>query len=133
MRAKNERRPLSWVVYRVMLKGNVAGPNAVCEQAEWEEMERRHPGAHTLLRSGIASEGEAERLARGTSGDSAPRGVRTPTGVTRWRDNARLTGRPSFRLPGALVLGRSGSRRPGSGRARGRGPARATFLPGAPP
>lgn len=78
MRAKNARRPVSWVVYRVTLKGNAAGPNAVCEQAEWEEMERLHPAAHTLVHSGIASEGVAERLARGTSGDPVPRGARPP-------------------------------------------------------
>ena len=42
------------------------GPNAVCEQSEWEAMERDRPGLHTLIRSGIASEGEAERLARST-------------------------------------------------------------------
>ena len=83
MRMKNQRRPVSWVVYRVMLKGNVAGPNAVCEQAEWEEMERRHPGAHVLIQSGIASEGEAERLARGSSGDPLPRGVRPPAAAGR--------------------------------------------------
>jgi hypothetical protein len=73
----NARRPLSWVVYRVTIKGQADGPNAVCEQAEWEAMERDRPGLHTLVRAGIASEGEAERLARGTSGDPAPRAART--------------------------------------------------------
>ena len=62
-------RPQSWVVYRVTIKGQTAGPNAVCEQAEWDAMERDRPGLHTLIRAGIATEGEAERLARGTSGD----------------------------------------------------------------
>jgi hypothetical protein len=33
-------------------------------------MERARPGYHTLVRSGITNEGEAERLARGTAGDS---------------------------------------------------------------
>jgi hypothetical protein len=75
------RRPLSWVVYRVTIKGQADGPNAVCEQAEWEAIERDRPGLHTLIRSGIASEGEAERLARGTSGDRAPRGAQPATPV----------------------------------------------------
>jgi hypothetical protein len=48
--------------------------NAVCEQSEWDEMERARPGYHTLIRAGITNEGEAERLARGTSGD--PKGRR---------------------------------------------------------
>ena len=63
----------SWVIYRATLRGQAGGPNAICEQAEWDAMEREQPGFHTLIRSGIASEGEAERLARGTSGDPVPR------------------------------------------------------------
>ena len=64
------RRAVSWVVYRSNLDGKTAGVNAVCEQAEWDAMERAKPGQHVLVRSGIASEAEAERLARGTSGDA---------------------------------------------------------------
>ena len=59
-----------WVVYRLRTDGKTPGVNAVCEQSEWEAMERAQPGQHTLVRSGIASEAEAERLARGTSGDA---------------------------------------------------------------
>jgi hypothetical protein len=55
-----------WVVYQHTIKGE-AGPKVVCEQAEWEAMERDRPGLHTLIRAGIADEAEAERLARGTS------------------------------------------------------------------
>jgi hypothetical protein len=78
MKPKHQaRRSLSWVVYRVTVKGQADGPNAVCEQEEWEAMERDRPGLHTLIRSGIATEAEAERLARGTSGDPAPRASRT--------------------------------------------------------
>ena len=62
-----------WVVYRRTLWGNQDGRNAVCEQAEWDAMELAQPGYHTLVRAGIPNEGEAERLARGTSGDSVPR------------------------------------------------------------
>ena len=75
-------RPQSWVVYRVTIKGQTAGPNAVCEQAEWEAMERDRPGLHTLIRAGITSEGEAERLARGTSGDPVPRAARAAAPAT---------------------------------------------------
>jgi hypothetical protein len=58
-----------WVVYQKAIQGETA-VNAVCEQAEWDAMERDCPGRHTLLQAGIASEPEAERLARGTAGDS---------------------------------------------------------------
>jgi hypothetical protein len=59
-----------WVVYTTDPLGKTPGINAVCEQSEWDAMERDKPGQHTLVHSGIASEAEAERLARGTSGDS---------------------------------------------------------------
>jgi hypothetical protein len=55
------------------VNNNAAGMNAVCEQREWDAMERARPGCHTLIKSGIASEAAAERLARGTSGDPKPR------------------------------------------------------------
>src|SRR5690349_14822108 len=57
--------PTLWVVYRMALTGGPAGRNAVCTQAEWDAIEFGRPGRHTLIRSGIGSEGEAERLARG--------------------------------------------------------------------
>jgi hypothetical protein len=44
--------------------GKKSGINAVCEQAEWDAMERDRPGYHTLVQEGIPNEGEAERLAR---------------------------------------------------------------------
>jgi hypothetical protein len=61
--------PMSWVVYRLtmMVRGKPFGSNAVCEQGEWEAMERVHPGQHSLIQAGIANEGEAERLARSGS------------------------------------------------------------------
>jgi len=67
---------VSWVVYRMTLHGKPNGMNAVCDQGEWEAMERIKPGYHTLVRSGITNEGEAERLARsdpaeGDAGKSA--------------------------------------------------------------
>ena len=66
----------SWVVYLMTIHGKPSGMNAVCEQDEWAEMERDRPGYHTLVRSGIANEGVAERLARGTSGDPKKRNLR---------------------------------------------------------
>ncbi|MBX9581001.1 MAG: hypothetical protein K2X87_11890 [Gemmataceae bacterium] len=68
----------TWVVYRMTFRTQDAPVNAVCEQGEWAAMEAAHPGRLVLIRSGITSEGEAERLARGMSGDPVPRGVRPP-------------------------------------------------------
>jgi hypothetical protein len=55
---------ISWVVYRMTIHGKPTRMNAVCEQGEWEAMERAQPGHHTLILAGITNEGEAERLAR---------------------------------------------------------------------
>jgi hypothetical protein len=59
-------KTISWVVYRMIMrvKGETTGMGAVCDQDEWEAMERAQPGRHTLIWSGISNEGEAERLAR---------------------------------------------------------------------
>ena len=51
-----------WVVYRA--SGAAQGPSGVCEQYEWDAMELARPGQHKLVREGIASEAEAEALAR---------------------------------------------------------------------
>lgn len=67
------RGPTSWVVYRAVVKGEAAGPNGVCEQAELEAMERARPGCVRVIRAGLLDEGAAERLARGTAGDPKPR------------------------------------------------------------
>lgn len=69
-------KAVSWVVYKMTVWGKPAGPNAVCEQAEWDEMERQSPGHHTLILAGVASEPEAERLAREAPGGSAPKAAR---------------------------------------------------------
>src|SRR5437868_4241118 len=58
-----------WVVYRMAIYGKPTEMNAICEQGEWDAMELAQPGVHTLIRAGIPNEGEAERLARGGSGD----------------------------------------------------------------
>ncbi len=66
--------PVLWVVYRMAHDRKADGRNVVCEQGEWDEMERHRPGHYSLVREGIASEAEAERLARGTSGDALKSG-----------------------------------------------------------
>jgi hypothetical protein len=63
----------SWVVYKMTVPKKPEGMNAVCEQSEWDAMELAQPGNHLLIRSGITSEAEAEKLARGTSGDAKAR------------------------------------------------------------
>jgi hypothetical protein len=60
----------SYVVYRMTLSKGAVGGNVVCEQREWDALELARPGFHTLIRSGIATEQEAEKLARGTAGDT---------------------------------------------------------------
>jgi hypothetical protein len=60
------KKVISWVVYRMTIHGKRTGMNAVCEQGEWEAMERSQPGYHTLILAGIPNEGEAESLARST-------------------------------------------------------------------
>ena len=59
----------AWVVYQIPVRGRAELINAVCEQKEWEAMELAQPGHFTLVRANIVSEAEAEKLARGTSGD----------------------------------------------------------------
>ena len=61
----NNTKSTSWVVYRKTIHGKTTNVmNAVCEQVEWDAMQHDRPGYHTLIQAGIASEGEAERLAR---------------------------------------------------------------------
>jgi hypothetical protein len=69
---KAENR-VSWVVYKMTLANKPEGMNAVCEQSEWDAMELDRPGYHTLIRAHITDEAEAEKLARGTSGDPKAR------------------------------------------------------------
>lgn len=62
----------SWVVYQT-IQGTRAGMKSVCEQSEWEALELSKPGLNTLIQEGLASESEADKLARGTSGDAKRR------------------------------------------------------------
>ena len=67
----------SWVVYRMTLPKNAVGGNVVCEQREWDAIEAAQPGYHPLLHTGLRTEQEAEKLARGTAGDDyGRRGVK---------------------------------------------------------
>ena len=80
----------SWVVYRMTLpKGDVGG-NVVCTQREWDALEAAQPGYHHLLHSGIGTEQEAERLARGEAGD-APRRAGKGTARTGFLFGPRTT------------------------------------------
>lgn len=65
--------PESWCVYLMTVYNMPEGKKAVCDQREWEEMERARPGYHKLLHSGIATEGAAEQLARGDEARGKPR------------------------------------------------------------
>jgi hypothetical protein len=65
----------SWVVYQTSNKQGML-LNVVCQQREWDAMEASRPGQHTLVRSGILNEAEAELLARGKTGDPVPRVAR---------------------------------------------------------
>jgi hypothetical protein len=71
MRSSNAA--IAWAVYQIAAQGKLEATRAVCDQREWEAIERSNPGQYTLIRGNITNEGEAERLARGTSGDTKPR------------------------------------------------------------
>lgn len=66
----SSRNPL-WAVYlkTIKISQKTVAMNAVCEQSEWDAMNKAEPGVHTLVRGRIETEEEAEKLARGTSGD----------------------------------------------------------------
>jgi hypothetical protein len=64
MKLMRAHGPNSWVVFEMTIRGEASGTHAVGTQREWEQIEREHPGYHTLVQSGIANDGEAERLAR---------------------------------------------------------------------
>ena len=67
---RKSEEAVAWVVYKMIVDKKPEGMNAVCEQGEWDAMELARPGHYKLVRAGIATEAEAERLARGTSGDA---------------------------------------------------------------
>ena len=59
-----QENPVTWAVYLMTIHKRTDKIRAVCEQSEWEAMERARPGYHHLVRGGIATEVEAEMLAR---------------------------------------------------------------------
>jgi hypothetical protein len=72
-----------WVVYQAFAPGNPQGLKAVCRQSEWDRFEAVKPGLRPLVRAGLRTEAEAERLARGTAGDLPPRASRFGFGAGR--------------------------------------------------
>jgi hypothetical protein len=70
----------TWVVYSIPTKDSPEGVRAVCRQREWEAMNAARPGFFTLIQGGLTNEGVAERLARGSSGESKRRGSGEATG-----------------------------------------------------
>jgi hypothetical protein len=65
-----------WAVYLMPVKGSTEGLRGVCPQDEWEELDRAKPGVYTLIQGHMASEGQAEQLARGRSGEKPDRAGR---------------------------------------------------------
>jgi len=55
---------VTWVVYLMTIRERAGKNCAVCEQSEWDAMDLARPGYHQLIRGGIATEVEAEILAR---------------------------------------------------------------------
>jgi hypothetical protein len=80
--AKMSTQAESWVVYLMTLRHQQIGMRAVCEQREWDKMEQAQPGHHKLIQCGIATEREAELLARGTSGDPPPKRAKPASAAT---------------------------------------------------
>ena len=66
----------TWVVFEAV-QGNDIGRKSLCKQSDWEDIDSRHPGHNRLVQGGITSETEAEKLARGTSGDVKLRGSKS--------------------------------------------------------
>jgi hypothetical protein len=86
-----------WVVYLRPDKGCAEGLRGVCPQDEWEALDRAKPGVYVLVQGHLRSEGQAEQLARGRSGEKPGRA-------------ARRTG-----LPGAADAKLAAGGRPGNG------------------
>jgi hypothetical protein len=53
-----------WAVYRMPVRQAKGRMAVVCLQQEWDVIESAKPGDFTLVRGGIATEGEAEQFAR---------------------------------------------------------------------
>ncbi len=68
-----------WAVYLRTLPKKKS-MTAVCEQSEWNAMELERPGYHQLIQGDIASETEAEKLARGNQNAGIPNQTPSPSG-----------------------------------------------------
>jgi hypothetical protein len=55
---RNTEKCISWVVYRMTLRGKTTEMRVVCEQQEWDAMELAQPGQYTLVLEGIRNEGK---------------------------------------------------------------------------
>ena len=75
----------TWVVYQ-SVQGKQLGAKSICEQREWEALEAAHPGVNELLASGLTCESQAEKLARGTSGDAKKRAVGTARRISQFQN-----------------------------------------------
>ena len=63
-KSKDSSPPTTWVVYMMTIHKHTDKSCAVCQQSEWDAMELARPGYHLLVKGGIATEVEAEKLAR---------------------------------------------------------------------
>jgi hypothetical protein len=96
----NVSRRRLWVVYRAPVSNDPVGRPSVCSEREWDALTAARPGVYALVRDGIASEGEAERFARGTAGDRRVGPAKPPrrpeaSRVPLYRGRTSWTKRPS--------------------------------------
>ncbi len=61
------------------LPKNVTGGDGACEQWEWDAIEAARPGFPNLIHTGIKTEQEAEKLARGGVVESVALVVKKPS------------------------------------------------------
>lgn len=62
-----QKKPVSWVVYETPATAKMAAMQVVCEEGEWARLPA--DAGYRLVRSGIPTEAEADRIARdGTAG-----------------------------------------------------------------
>lgn len=58
-----------WVVYEV-LTGPMTGTKSMCNTSDWTAQQARDPSKARMIKEDIVLENDAEKLARGTSGDA---------------------------------------------------------------
>ena len=63
-----------WVVYEV-LTGPMTGTKSMCTTSDWTAQQARDPSKGRMIKEDIVLENDAEKLARGTSGDAVARRV----------------------------------------------------------